>query len=116
MFRFRASCRLRTSLTTVALALVATHFVGAPEPAVAQEGSLSYLDQLPPVLDREIFFGNPEISGGEISPDGRWVSFLKELDDKLNVWVKAIDEPFDAARPVTADTARSVVNYFWSED
>jgi dipeptidyl aminopeptidase/acylaminoacyl peptidase len=108
--------RLRASFIIPLLALVATYFVGAPPPAIAQEGSLPYVDQLPPLVDREIFFGNPEISGGELSPDGRWVSFLRELDNKLNVWVKAIDEPFDAAHPVTADTARPVVNYFWSED
>jgi dipeptidyl aminopeptidase/acylaminoacyl peptidase len=108
--------RFRTTIITAALGLVATHFVGAPAPALGQESSLPYIDQLPPVVDRDVFFGNPEIAGGEISPDGRWVSFLKELDDKLNVWVKGIDDPFEAARPVTADTARSVVSYFWSED
>lgn len=85
-------------------------------PVRAQEDTLPYLSQLPPLLDREIFFGNPEIAGGQVSPDGRWISFLKDLDGKLNVWVKGIDESFDAARPVTADTARSVVAYFWSED
>ncbi len=84
--------------------------------AAAQEGSLPYLSQLPPLVERDVFFGNPEIAGGQLSPDGRYVSFLKELDGKLNVWVKGIDEPFDAARPVTADTARPVVSYFWSED
>ena len=25
---------------------------------------------LPPLIDREIFFGNPEIAGAQISPDG----------------------------------------------
>jgi dipeptidyl aminopeptidase/acylaminoacyl peptidase len=88
----------------------------AVTPAAAQEGSLPYLSQLPPLLDRELFFGNPQIAGGTISPDGRWISFLKELDGKLNIWVKGIDEPFESARPVTADTARSVTNYDWSAD
>jgi hypothetical protein len=26
---------------------------------------------LPPLLDRELFFGNPEIAGAQLSPDGR---------------------------------------------
>ena len=34
----------------------------------------------------------------------------------MNVWVKGIDEPFSAARPMTADTARPVRQYFWSRD
>lgn len=105
--------RIRYGLATV-VALVA--LLGLTSPAAAQEGSLPYLSQLPPLLDRETFFGNPRISGGQISPDGRHVSFLQELDGKLNVWVKGIDDPFDAAHPVTADTVRPVTNYFWSED
>ncbi len=87
------------------------------EPATATGVQpLSYLENLPPLVDREIFFGNPEISGGQLSPDGRWVSFVKPLDGIRNVWVKAIDEPFEAARPMTADSTRPVQGYFWSQD
>ena len=31
----------------------------------------------PPVLDRELFFGNPEITGAQLSPDGQYVAFIK---------------------------------------
>ena len=72
--------------------------------------------ELPPLIDREIFFGDPEISGAQISPDGRYISFIKPLDGTRNVWVKKAGEPFDAARPVTADTKRPVSAYFWSRD
>ena len=27
--------------------------------------------QQPPLIDRELFFGDPEISGAQISPDGK---------------------------------------------
>ena len=27
-----------------------------------------------PLLDRELFFGDPEISGPQLSPDGRWIA------------------------------------------
>ncbi|HJR52072.1 MAG TPA: S9 family peptidase [Gemmatimonadota bacterium] len=77
---------------------------------------LPYLDTLPPLIDREIFFGNPEISGGQLSPDGRWVSFMKPLEGIRNIWVKAIDEPFEDARPMTADSLRPIQGYFWSRD
>jgi len=69
----------------------------------------------PPIIDRALFFGDPEISGTQISPDGQWVSFVKPYRDVRNIWVKAVDEPFDAARPVTADN-RPVPGYFWSRD
>jgi dipeptidyl aminopeptidase/acylaminoacyl peptidase len=72
--------------------------------------------ELPPLVDREIFFGDPEISGAQISPDGRFISFIKPLDGVRNVWVKKTDEPFDTARPVTADTKRPIQSYFWSRD
>jgi len=31
----------------------------------------------PPILDRELFFGNPEIAAAQISPDGKYIAFLK---------------------------------------
>ncbi|MEM1116580.1 MAG: prolyl oligopeptidase family serine peptidase, partial [Bacteroidota bacterium] len=70
---------------------------------------------LPPLLDREVFFGNPEISGAQLSPDGAYLTFLRDYEGVRNVWVKGIDEPFDAARPLTADE-RPVPGYFWSQD
>jgi len=36
--------------------------------------------ELPPLLDRELFFGDPEISGGQLSPDGAYISFLRPLN------------------------------------
>lgn len=72
--------------------------------------------ELPPIIDRELFFGDPEIIGGQLSPDGKFLAFMKPLEGTRNVWVKRIDEPFEKARPVTADTKRPVPGYFWSED
>jgi len=68
-----------------------------------------------PLLDRELFFGDPEISGSQISPDGKWMSFMKPYEGARNIWIKASDEPFEKARPVTADD-RPVPGYFWSRD
>lgn len=68
-----------------------------------------------PLLDRELFFGNPEISGGQLSPDGKWISFMKEYQGIMNIWVKKFDEPFDKARPLT-DSKRPMYGYFWSYD
>ena len=71
---------------------------------------------VPPILDRELFFGDPEISGGQLSPNGKFISFVKPLNGTRNVWVKGVDEPFEAARPVTNDTKRPIPGYFWSRD
>ena len=79
-------------------------------------GALSVDAQAPALIDRELIFGNPEYAGAQISPDGKYISFIKPYKDTMNVWVKGFDEPFTAARPLTADTARPVRQYFWSRD
>ena len=71
---------------------------------------------LPPVIDRELIFGNPEIAGAQISPNGKYLSFLKPWKDTRNVYVKGVDEPFSAARLMTTETKRPVAGYFWSRD
>jgi len=68
-----------------------------------------------PLVDRELFFGDPEISGSQLSPDGQWMSFIKPFNGARNIWIKAADEPFESARPLTADE-RPVPGYFWSRD
>ena len=78
--------------------------------------SVAVSAQQPSLIDREVFFGNPEYAGAQISPDGKYISFLKPLKDVRNVWVKGIDEPFDKARPLTAETKRPISSYFWSWD
>src|SRR2546423_2125486 len=69
-----------------------------------------------PLIDRELFFGDPEIVGAQISPDGKFIAFIKPFKGTRNVWVKRADEPFDKARPITADTTRPIPGYFWSRD
>lgn len=71
--------------------------------------------QKTPLLDRDLFFGNPEISGGQLSPDGNWISFMKAHKGIMNVWVKKFDESFDKARPLT-DSQRPLYGYFWTDD
>lgn len=71
--------------------------------------------QQPPLIDRDLFFGNPQISGGQLSPDGQWISFMKEYNGIMNLWVKKFDEPFEKARPLTNST-RPFYGYFWTRD
>ncbi len=78
--------------------------------------SISAIADLPPLIDRELFFGDPEIAGAQLSPDGKYIAFIKPLDGTRNVWVKKTDEPFDKARPITADTRRPIPAYFWTQD
>ncbi len=72
--------------------------------------------QQPPIIDRNLFFGEVQIAGAQISPDGQWVSFLKPYKGTRNIWVKKTGEPFSAARPMSAEATRPVRGYFWSRD
>ena len=93
----------------VALLLAAAIALSIASSAAAQNG-------LPPLIDREIFFGNPEIASAQISPDGKFIAFRKPHKDTMNLWVKKAEEPFDKARLITAETKRPIRNYFWSRD
>lgn len=103
-----------------ALVALATLMVSPPVIAQEVEGTsptapgLQDAD-LPPILDRKVFTGDPEIAGAQLSPDGRFLAFRKPYEEVMNVWVKGIDESFENARLLTADE-RPVVGYTWSED
>ena len=71
---------------------------------------------LPPLIDRELLFGNPEIAGCQLSPDGKFVACLKPWNETRNVWVKKVSEPFPAARLLTTEAKRPVAGFFWSRD
>lgn len=68
-----------------------------------------------PVIDREIFFGNPEILSGKLSPDGVWIAFAKAYNGIMNIWVKKTEESFENARPLT-DSKRPLTTFYWTSD
>ena len=77
--------------------------------------SLAHAQQ-PPLVDRKDFFGEIQISGAQISPDGQWLSFIKPYQGVRNIWLKKAGEPFSAAKPISADAKRPIRSYFWSRD
>lgn len=78
--------------------------------------SVTIRAQQPPIIDRTSFFGEIQIAGAQISPDGQYLSFLKPYKGTRNIWVKKASEPFTAARPVSHEATRPVRQYFWSRD
>jgi len=71
--------------------------------------------ELPPLIPRELLFGNPERASPQISPDGKRLAWLAP-DDKgvLQVWVRSADR--EDAKAVTADKKRGIRSYQWAED
>jgi len=70
----------------------------------------------PPIIDRQLLFDAPEIAGGQLSPDGKFISFIKPYKGTQNIWIKKLNEDFTAAKPITADTVRPIRSYFWTRD
>ncbi len=68
---------------------------------------------VPDLLNRELFFGNPDKIQVRISPDGKYFSYRAPVNGVMNVWVAPIEDP-DSAQPVTNDTLRGIQGYQWS--
>ncbi len=69
---------------------------------------------LPPLIPREVLFGNPDKVSPEVSPDGTRLSYLAPDHGVLNVWVRTIGAEDD--RPVTDDRGRGIRAYFWARN
>jgi dipeptidyl aminopeptidase/acylaminoacyl peptidase len=68
-----------------------------------------------PVIARQALFGNPSRTAGQISTDGRYVSWMAPLNGVMNIWVAPADNPNDA-RAITRETGRPPASYFWAPD
>ena len=69
--------------------------------------------EVPPLIPRRVFFGNPDRASPQVSPDGTHISFLAPVDGVLNVWVAPANDP-SSAKPVTHDTGRGIRRHGWT--
>jgi dipeptidyl aminopeptidase/acylaminoacyl peptidase len=71
--------------------------------------------ELPPLIPREILFGNPEKTSPQISPDGKYLAYIApDSKNILQVWVRTVGQADD--RVLTADKKRGIRSYFWTYD
>src|SRR5579862_9552008 len=69
----------------------------------------------PPLIPRELLFGNPERASPQLSPDGKRIAWLApDANHVQQVWVKTIGKDDDKA--VTADKKRPVRIYAFAEN
>ena len=66
-----------------------------------------------PLIPRDVLFGNPERAAVQLSPDGKYLSWLAPVDGFLNVWIAPAAKPAEA-KPVTRDKVRGIRIYFWA--
>jgi dipeptidyl aminopeptidase/acylaminoacyl peptidase len=69
--------------------------------------------QLPPLIPRETLFGNPERTRPQLSPDGKYLTYIAP-DDKnvLQIWLRTVGQEDD--RKLTDDKKRGIRMYFWT--
>lgn len=88
------------------LAALAALFLGLPMTSQAE---------LPPLIPRDVLFGNPERTSPKLSPDAKRLAWIAPDDrNVLQVWVQTIGQ--DDAKAVTADKKRGIRQYFWAEN
>lgn len=64
----------------------------------------------------EDFFRNSERTGYQLSPDGSYISYMAPYKDRLNVFVRRVDETDEHAIRITNETKRSVAGYMWADN
>jgi len=104
--------RLSNALIPALAALLAAGCV-APTDTHTARTETPPMSAAPPIIPREVLFGNPDKAALRISPDGRHIAFLAPVNGVLNVWVAATNAP-EAATPVTQDTGRGIRRFFWA--
>jgi dipeptidyl aminopeptidase/acylaminoacyl peptidase len=77
--------------------------------------SMSTQAEPPPLIPRDVLFGNPEKMSPKIAPDGKrlaWIAPNKK--NVLQVWVRTIGKDDD--KIVTADPKRGIRQFFWAQN
>lgn len=60
----------------------------------------------------EDFFKNPEKVGYQISPDGKYFSYMAPYENRLNLFVQEIGS--DKTTRITSETARNLAGSMWA--
>ena len=72
-------------------------------------------DPAAPLIERSKVFGNPSRAGAQLSPDGKWLSWLAPRDGVMNVWLAPVAKLSDS-RPLTSSRDRPIRQQFWAPD
>lgn len=71
------------------------------------------LDAAAPLIPLRDFFRNSEKSGYQISPDGKYFSFLAPFESRMNIHLQPV-EGEEAPIRLTSETDRDIFSYFWT--
>lgn len=66
------------------------------------------------LIPRSLIFEAPEKLNPQISPDGKYISYLAPIDQVMNVWIRTIGINDD--KPLTRDTKSGINMYKWTKN
>ncbi len=69
---------------------------------------------LPPLIPRQVLFGNPDKAYPTIAPDGKRLAYIAPHEGVMNVWVRTVGKDDD--RVVTKDPRSGITEYFWAQN
>ncbi|MDP4220139.1 MAG: S9 family peptidase, partial [Bacteroidota bacterium] len=67
-----------------------------------------------PKIPLRDFFKNPEKTGYQISPDGKWISYLAPYERRMNVFI--MPRSGGESKRVTGETSRDLAGYSWKSN
>lgn len=68
---------------------------------------------LPPLISRQVLFGNSQKSNPQISPDGKYITYIApDKSDVPQIWIRGLGKKDD--RMITADKKRGIQDYTWT--
>jgi len=73
-------------------------------------------DKMVELIPREILFSDYDKSDVEISPDGKYISFLAPYNGVSNIWVAPVND-INSAKPITKENERGITPFprlIWS--
>ncbi|MDV7397915.1 hypothetical protein RZS08_41325, partial [Arthrospira platensis SPKY1] len=70
--------------------------------------------QKAPLIPLEDFFKNPEKTSYNISPDGKYISFMAPYESRMNIFVQKVGSK--KVTRLTSETARDIAGYYWANN
>ena len=61
------------------------------------------------------FFKNPEKSDFKISPDGKYLAYLKPYKNRLNIYTRKTYKP-ESEKQITSQTTRDIAEFVWKQN
>jgi dipeptidyl aminopeptidase/acylaminoacyl peptidase len=76
--------------------------------------NIQLMAQSTEIIPLENFFKNSDRTSYDISPDGKYISFLGPYESRMNIFVQKIGS--EKVTRITSETDRDIAGYFWANN